>query len=100
RVQRPAAEREGGGVAVVARRKGEHLDAVLALPCDFERATQHQVAPPLRHADRDLEAAGGERAELPPVGRRDVRVGNDEDAVHRASSPLYLFPLRALSSGG
>src|SRR2546429_243643 len=92
-----AAAREGGGVTRVARREGEHLDAVLALPGDLERAAQHQVAPALRHADRDLEPTRGERAELPPVGRRDVGVGDDEDAVHDASSPLYLFPCGPLA---
>src|SRR2546426_438135 len=79
---RTTAERERRGVAVVARGEGEHLDAVLALPRDLERATQHGIAPALRHADGHIEPAGGERAKLPPVGGRDVGVGDDQDAVH------------------
>src|SRR2546426_10671416 len=38
------------------------------------------LAPPLRHADGDVEPAGRERAQLAPVGRGRVGVGDDEDA--------------------
>src|SRR5207249_7779307 len=82
-------------VARVARRERENLDAVLALPGDLERAAQHEVAPALRHADRDLEPTRGERAELPPVGRRDVGVGDDEDAVHENQLRIADWGLRS-----
>jgi len=81
RQQGPPAEAQHVGAAGVAHRHGKYLDPVLPLPRDLERAAQHPfLAPPLRHADGDVEPAGRERAQLAPVGRGDVGVGDDEDA--------------------
>ena len=82
RVQRAAAVFERVGLAVVARRDREDLDPVLALPRDFERRAEHGVAPALRNAHRDVDAARGERAQLAAVRGGEVGVRDNQDAVH------------------
>jgi hypothetical protein len=60
-----------------------HLDAVLAFPGDLRCRAEHAIAPALRHADRDVEAAGRERVQFAAVRRRQIGMRNDEDAPHR-----------------
>src|SRR5437762_1617093 len=72
--------------AVVARGDREYLDPVLALPRDLDRRAEHGVAPALRNAHRDLDAARGERAQLAAVRGGEVGVRDNQDAVHDAKT--------------
>ncbi len=78
----PAGVAQPVGPAGARHRDGKDFDAPLALPADLERAPQPRLAPALRHADGDVEVAGGERAQLSPVGGVDVGRGDDENAAH------------------
>src|SRR5207237_7388198 len=73
----------------------EDLDPVLALPRDFERRAEHRVAPALRNAHRDVDAARGERAQLAAVRGGEVGVRDDQDAVHDARTRNWRAELRA-----
>ena len=97
RVQRAAAELERVGLAVVARRDGEDLDPVLALPRDLDRRAEHRVAPALRDADGDVDATRGERAQLAAVRSGEVGVRDDQDAVHENQMPSAECGMRNVS---
>src|SRR2546425_12332934 len=78
----PARVAQPVGLAGARHRNGKDFDAALTLPADLERPPQPRLAPALRHANGDVELAGGERAQLAPVGGVDVGRGDDENAAH------------------
>src|SRR3989441_4988848 len=79
----PARVAQPVGLAGARHRNGKDFDAALTLPADLERPPQPRLAPALRHANGDVELAGGERAQLPPVGGVDVGRGDDENTAHQ-----------------
>src|SRR2546425_9249439 len=78
----PARVAQPVGLAGARDWDGKDFDTALALPADLERPPQPRLAPALRHPDGDVEVAGGERAQLPPVRGVDVDAGDDENAAH------------------